>query len=185
MRFFISAICVLVLFSYAGVAYDHNLDPNANITIKWDVIQWTPDGYVFRQIAKPGWKLNWTWTNKEVIWNILGAQTIEQGGCSRFKGNKPVFCKKIPVVVDRLPGVPINQQVANCCRGGVVAALGQSAFQITVGEAGNTVKTVRLPQNFTLLAPGAGYTCGATRIVPSTIFITPRGKIPVWSKSSN
>lgn len=26
-------------------AYDP-LDPNGNITIKWDVIQWTADGYV-------------------------------------------------------------------------------------------------------------------------------------------
>ncbi|CAO2820922.1 unnamed protein product [Amaranthus hypochondriacus] len=26
-------------------AYDA-LDPNGNITIKWDVINWTPDGYV-------------------------------------------------------------------------------------------------------------------------------------------
>lgn len=26
-------------------AYDA-LDPNGNITIKWDVIQWTADGYV-------------------------------------------------------------------------------------------------------------------------------------------
>jgi len=26
-------------------AYDA-LDPTANITIKWDVISWTPDGYI-------------------------------------------------------------------------------------------------------------------------------------------
>lgn len=26
-------------------AYDA-LDPNGNITIKWDVMSWTPDGYV-------------------------------------------------------------------------------------------------------------------------------------------
>lgn len=26
-------------------AYDA-LDPNGNVTIKWDVISWTPDGYV-------------------------------------------------------------------------------------------------------------------------------------------
>lgn len=26
-------------------AYDA-LDPNGNITIKWDIMQWTPDGYV-------------------------------------------------------------------------------------------------------------------------------------------
>jgi hypothetical protein len=27
------------------VAYDP-LDPNGNITIKWDIMSWTPDGYV-------------------------------------------------------------------------------------------------------------------------------------------
>jgi hypothetical protein len=27
------------------VAYDP-LDPNGNITMKWDVMSWTPDGYV-------------------------------------------------------------------------------------------------------------------------------------------
>lgn len=26
-------------------AYDP-LDPNGNVTIKWDVVSWTPDGYV-------------------------------------------------------------------------------------------------------------------------------------------
>lgn len=28
-----------------AAAYDP-LDPNGNITIKWDVMSWTPDGYV-------------------------------------------------------------------------------------------------------------------------------------------
>lgn len=30
-------------------AYDA-LDPNGNITIKWDVISWTPDGYVVNNL---------------------------------------------------------------------------------------------------------------------------------------
>jgi hypothetical protein len=29
-------------------AYD-TLDPNGNITVKWDVMQWTEDGYVVRK----------------------------------------------------------------------------------------------------------------------------------------
>ncbi|MCI17197.1 COBRA-like protein 4-like [Trifolium medium] len=66
---------------------------------------------------------------------MVGAQTTEQGDCSRFKGNKPLCCKKIPAVVDLHPGLPINQQVPNCCKAGVVAALGQSAFEVAVGEA--------------------------------------------------
>ncbi|KAK6921023.1 LOW QUALITY PROTEIN: hypothetical protein RJ641_014701 [Dillenia turbinata] len=38
----ISAVLYFVIFSRTG-AYDP-LDPNGNITIKWDVISWTPDG---------------------------------------------------------------------------------------------------------------------------------------------
>jgi hypothetical protein len=34
--------CLVVSFSEA---YDP-LDPNGNITIKWDIMSWTPDGYV-------------------------------------------------------------------------------------------------------------------------------------------
>ncbi|KAK2420106.1 protein COBRA [Trifolium repens] len=181
MRLCFSFLCVLVISSYA-VAYDPK-DPNGNITIKWDVIAWTPDGYVamvtinnfqkFRQIKNPGWRLGWTWAKKEVIWDMLGAQTTEQGDCSRFKGNIPHSCKKIPTVVDLLPSVSYYRQVPNCCKGGVVAALGQSAFEASIGQAGNTTKTVRIPQNFTLLAPRARYTCRPAKIIPSTVYITP------------
>ncbi|KAJ4762944.1 hypothetical protein LUZ62_028004 [Rhynchospora pubera] len=180
-------VAVSVLFSYA-VAYDP-LDPNGNITIKWDVISWTPDGYVaavtmnnfqmYRQIMSPGWTLGWSWAKKEVIWSMVGAQATEQGDCSKFKGNIPHCCKRTPTVVDLLPGVPYNQQIANCCKGGVIAAYGQdpaaavSAFQVSVGLAGTTNKTVKLPKNFTLLGPGLGYTCGPAKIVPSTVYWTP------------
>lgn len=34
-----------VLLDVSAEAYDA-LDPTGNITIKWDVISWTPDGYV-------------------------------------------------------------------------------------------------------------------------------------------
>ncbi|KAE8722309.1 COBRA-like protein 6 [Hibiscus syriacus] len=57
-------------------AYDP-LDPNGNVTIKWDIVSWTPDGYVavvtmnnfqmYRHIMSPGWTLGWTWGKKEVI----------------------------------------------------------------------------------------------------------------------
>lgn len=170
------------------VAYDP-LDPNGNITIKWDVISWTPDGYVamvtmsnyqmYRHIMAPGWTLGWSWAKKEVIWSIVGAQATEQGDCSKFKGGIPHCCKRTPAVVDLLPGVPYNQQIANCCRGGVVSAYGQdpatavAAFQVSVGQAGTTNRTVKVPKNFTLLGPGPGYTCGPGKVVPSTIFLTP------------
>jgi hypothetical protein len=148
---------------------------------------------MFRHIMNPGWTLGWTWAKREVIWSMVGAQTTEQGDCSRFKGNIPHCCKKIPTVVDLLPGVPYNQQFANCCKGGVVSAWGQdptqsvSAFQVSIGQAGTSNRTVKLPKNFTLLAPGPGYTCGPAKIVPSTNFLTTdrRRKTQALSKLSN
>lgn len=151
-------------------------------------MSWTPDGYVavvtmnnfqmYRHIMSPGWTLGWNWPKKEVIWSIVGSQTTEQGDCSKFKGNVPHCCKRDPVLVDLLPGVPYNQQFSNCCKGGVLASWGEdpsesvSSFQISVGLAGTSNKTVKLPKNFTLLGPGPGYTCGPAKIVPSTVFLT-------------
>ncbi|KAK3029929.1 hypothetical protein RJ639_038157 [Escallonia herrerae] len=173
---------------YFNAAFDP-LDPFGNITIKWDVMSWTADGYVasvtmnnfqmYRHIMNPGWTLGWGWAKKEVIWSMVGAQTTEQGDCSKFKANIPHCCKRNPIVVDLLPGVPYNQQFSNCCKGGVVASWGQdpaaavSAFQVSVGQAGTSNKTVKLPKNFTLLGPGPGYTCGPAKVVPSTVFLTP------------
>lgn len=110
---------------------------------------------------------------------MMGGQATEQGDCSRFKGNIPHCCKKDPTVVDLLPGTPYNQQIANCCKGGVLnswvqdPATAVSSFQLTVGSAGTSNKTVRLPKNFTLKAPGPGYTCGPAKIVKPSKFKSP------------
>lgn len=189
-RFMVFAFLLAMMF-YRAAAYDP-LDPNGNITIKWDVLSWTPDGYVavvtmnnfqmYRHIMPPGWTIGWTWAKKEVIWSMAGAQATDQGDCSKFKGNIPHCCQRTPAIVDLLPGVPYNQQIQNCCKGGVVASYGQdpaaalSAFQVIVGNSGTTSKTVRLPKNFTMLGPGPGYTCGPAKIVPSTVFLTPDGR---------
>lgn len=185
----LAVICCLGL-NYTD-AYDP-LDPNGNITIKWDLMQWTPDGYVavvtifnfqqYRHIQAPGWQLGWTWAKKEIIWAATGGQATDQGDCSKFKGNIPHCCKKNPTIVDLLPGTPYNQQIANCCRGGVLNAWGQdpttavSAFQLSVGQAGTTNKTVRVPKNFTLMGPGPGYTCGPAKIVKPTKFVSSDGR---------
>ncbi|KAM7506873.1 hypothetical protein LguiA_017326 [Lonicera macranthoides] len=172
-------------------AYDP-LDPTGNITINWDIKDWTADGYLamvtlynyqqYRHIQAPGWSVGWTWAKKEVIWDAKGGQTTEQGDCSKYKGSIPHCCKKDPTVVDFLPGAPYNQQVANCCKGGVISSWAQdpanavSSFQLSVGAAGTTNKTVRLPKNFTLKAPGPGYTCGPAKIVKPTKFVSPDGR---------
>ncbi|XP_020106674.1 COBRA-like protein 1 [Ananas comosus] len=172
-------------------AYD-SLDPNGNITIKWDIMQWTADGYVavvtmynyqqYRHIQAPGWILGWTWAKKEIIWSMVGGQATEQGDCSKFKGSIPHCCKRDTTIVDLLPGTPYNMQIANCCRGGVISswvqdpATAASSFQLIVGQAGTTNKTVRVPKNFTLRAPGPGYTCGAAKVVKPSKFVSPDGR---------
>ncbi|WOH09795.1 hypothetical protein DCAR_0729254 [Daucus carota subsp. sativus] len=177
--------------SFYLFSYDP-LDPFGNITIKWDVVSWTPDGYVavvtmfnfqqFRHIQEPGWTLGWTWAKKEVIWSMVGAQTTEQGNCSKYKDYVPHSCMKNPKVVDLLPGTPYNQQIANCCKGGLLSSLLQdpsnaaSSFQLSVGESGSNNKTVRVPKNFTLEAPGPGYICGPAKIVKPTKFISADGR---------
>jgi hypothetical protein len=133
--------------------------------------------------APPGWRLGWVWAKKEVIWAMTGGQATEQGDCSRFKASVlPHCCRRDPEVVDLLPGTPYNTQTANCCRGGVLASWAQdpsnavASFQVSVGQAGSTNRTVKVPRNFTLLAPGPGYTCGAAKLVKPTKFMSPDGR---------
>ncbi|KAK6128162.1 hypothetical protein DH2020_038092 [Rehmannia glutinosa] len=110
--FAIFVVVLIFCLSFTSTdAYDA-LDPNGNITVKWDVMSWTPDGYVkYRHIELPGWKLGWTWAKKEVIWSMMGGQATEQGDCSRFKGTIPHSCKKSPTIVDLLPGTLITNRL--------------------------------------------------------------------------
>ncbi|XP_027353101.1 COBRA-like protein 4 [Abrus precatorius] len=179
------ALC-LILISPAE-SFDP-LDPTGNVTIRWDIVSWTSDGYLatvtlfnfqlYRNIMNPGWTIGWTWAKKEIIWAMMGAQATEQGDCAKFKLKIPHSCKRNPQVVDLLPGAPFNMQFTNCCRGGVLTSWGQdpsgavSAFQIGVGLSGTSNKTVKLPKNFKLLGPGPGYSCGPAKIVPSTVIPT-------------
>ncbi|CAO2825287.1 unnamed protein product [Amaranthus hypochondriacus] len=156
-------------------AYSHS-NFNGNITIKWDLISWTPDGYVavvtiynyqkHRGIVAPGWNLTWTWAGKEIIWSTIGAQTTNQGDCSKFVENIPHNCEKNPTFVDLMPRTPYNQQIENCCKGGVLApwsgqaqarahARSMNAFQISVGSAGTT--TTKILQNCDSEIPTAAF----------------------------
>nr|VDD39436.1 unnamed protein product [Brassica oleracea] len=183
MESLFSAMIVLLLASFSCFTSSEALtSSNGNITIKWDLMNWTPDGYVAvvsaynyqkqRSIPSPGWKMSWRWTRKEVIWSMVGARTTKQGDCSMFKGNSPHSCINKPTVVDLPPKTPYNQQIANCCKGGVLKPGLESAFQISVGKAGTTVKTVGMPVNFMFTAPKQQYLCGPTKNVRPTTFIS-------------
>ncbi|KAK9167695.1 hypothetical protein Scep_002886 [Stephania cephalantha] len=189
----LSLVLVLVVLQGYGLissvdGYDP-MDPNGNVTIKWDVMKANQDGsfdirififnyQLFRHIDAPGWKLSWDWQGKEVIWNMVGAEATEQGDCSKFKAdNLPHCCLKKPVIVDLLPGAPYNKQSFNCCKGGVLSSLTQdptkyaSMFEMHIGNSpsGQQQKgDMQIPQNFSIGLPG--YTCSAPFKVPPSRF---------------
>ncbi|KAH7298059.1 hypothetical protein KP509_25G025100 [Ceratopteris richardii] len=135
----------------------------------------------YRHIEPPGWILGWAWQGKEIIWTMVGAQATLQGDCSK-QNQVPHSCVRTPTIVDLLPGVPYNMQVANCCRGGVLSSLAQdpltavASFQITTGLSGNRNTSVKLPKNFTLQTPGPGYTCGPASVIKPTMYEAKDGR---------
>ncbi|WCJ35817.1 Protein COBRA [Euphorbia peplus] len=188
--FFVASIMTIL----QADGYDP-LDPHGSINIRWDIMSWTPDGYVaevsiknnqmYRQIRRPGWRLGWKWSKKEVIWSMVGAEATDQGDCSSFKTNIPHSCMRNPEIVDLLPGAPMTQQFRECCKAGIMASSlwGQhpsaddvSSFQLSVGKSGTTNRTVKPPKDFYLLAPGPGYTCSAPSTVSPSVFFTPNGR---------
>ncbi|XP_062226287.1 COBRA-like protein 7 isoform X3 [Phragmites australis] len=192
MQCFVLFILLCYLTARFAAAYDP-MDPNGNITISWDFqsIDSTGSTYtvmvsihnnqLYRHIEQPGWRLSWNWAGKEVIWATTGAEATEQGDCSRIGAAKPPHCcEPRPVIVDLPPGTPYNQQVANCCRGGVLSSLTQNnmtstaAFQMTVGEFAyakdhnGSSKGPEKPWDFNIGVPG--YTCSNATEVPATRF---------------
>ncbi|CAB4298295.1 unnamed protein product [Prunus armeniaca] len=178
---FISSLVTSFSLSYG---YD-SLDPYANITITWDFRLQTGSTYdikvsiynfqQFRHLDRPGWKLSWIWKDDDqVIWDMWGAEAMEQGNCSKFRSSPqlPHCCKKQPVIIDFLPGAPYNKQFSNCCKGGELSSMIQdsskflSAFQMNVGFGKTNNITEVMPTNFTLGIPG--YTCGDAFLVLPT-----------------
>lgn len=159
-----------------------DISSSTNLTGLLQAIVTMYNWQLYRHIDAPGWIMGWHWGKKENIANIIGGETREQGDCSKILGPIPHCCKPNPEVIDLLPGVPYNQQTANCCRGGVLSSYAQdpansvASFQVIVGNSGFTNTTVILPKNFTLMTPGPGYTCGPAVKVPKTKFFTPDGR---------
>uniref|UniRef100_A0ACD5UU41 Uncharacterized protein n=1 Tax=Avena sativa TaxID=4498 RepID=A0ACD5UU41_AVESA len=180
-------IFVCYLSSRSADAYDP-VDPLGNITIIWDFVDIDTTSTVmvtihnyqlYRHIEHPGWRLGWTWAGHEIIGDVTGAETTEQGNCSgvHFDPSKPPHCcDKRPVMVDLQPGTPPIKQVANCCRGGVLSSLTQNnitataAFQMYVNnferEGGDPNGAPVKPTNFSIGVPG--YTCSNATQVPAT-----------------
>ena len=133
---------------------------------------------LYRHIERPGWRLSWSWAGEEVIWDARGAEATEQGDCSSVGGgSRPHCCQKRPVLADLPPGTPFNQQVANCCRGGVLSSLTQNnltstaAFQMVVGDYaaardGGGKDEPEMPWGFDIGVPG--YSCSNATKVPPT-----------------
>ncbi|XP_021286128.1 COBRA-like protein 1 isoform X1 [Herrania umbratica] len=160
------------------------LDPNGNITVTFDINQWTRDGYEarvtiqnyyhYRHVDKSGWKLGWTWANNEIIWTMSGAFATTQGNCSSFKFDTPHSCEKSPVIADLTPDALPENRTADCCHGGILAAwaidpsMSFSSFEMMVGHLGAN-PNVQAPLNLTLMAPGPGYTCGLVADTDPTI----------------
>ncbi|XP_031128718.1 COBRA-like protein 6 [Ipomoea triloba] len=182
----------MVNFSGNGDGYDP-LDPNGNISIKWDIIEENDDNQVvtvsifnyqlYRHIDHPGWKLSWQWPGDGVIWDMWGAEATEQGNCSAFKsGQRPHCCEKKPVIIDLLPGTRYNKQFLNCCKGGVLSSMTQdpekylAAFQMSIGRVSSKSSKAAavIPGNFTLGVPG--YTCGEAFEVPPSKFVEDHGR---------
>nr|GMC81141.1 COBRA-like protein 1 [Ipomoea batatas] len=150
------------------------LDPNGNITVRFDVLQWTADGYLaritiqnyyqYRQVQKPGWKLGWTWANDEVIWSMSGAFATQQGNCSKFTNEIPHSCKIDPVIADLMPEALPENRSDDCCHGGFLSAWAVSpsnsfsSFKMKVGNLRGNYTAFK-PLNLSLMAPGPGYTC--------------------------
>ncbi|PHT36136.1 hypothetical protein CQW23_23836 [Capsicum baccatum] len=116
---------------------------------------------------------------KEVIWDMWGAETTEQGDYSAVSGRPQCF-KKDLMIVDLLPGVSYNIQTVNCCKGGVLTSMTQdpkrygASFEMGIGSASDDGSNPRIPKNFTLGIPR--YTYGQLFLVPPSKFSVDKGR---------
>ncbi|KAM3695516.1 hypothetical protein ACB098_07G137800 [Castanea mollissima] len=149
------------------------MDPNGNITVTFDIHDWTDDGYLekvtiqnyyqYHHVDQPGWKVGWSWTNTEVIWSMSGAFATQQGNCTTFKFQTPHCCKKDPVIVDLMPEALPQNRSEDCCHGGLLSPWAidpSNSFSSFEMKVGNLAGNFPAYKPLTLMAPGPGYTCG-------------------------
>ncbi|EFJ06815.1 hypothetical protein SELMODRAFT_134793 [Selaginella moellendorffii] len=175
------AIALLILAAFLADCAVDPLDQRGSIVVTWDILNWYQgDGYVasvkienqqlYRHIeARPGWSFGWEWSKEEVIWEVQGAQAIDQGDCARVEEeNSPHSCHPRPVMIDLQPEAPGTLQTANCCRGGVLSSAVQdpstsiASFVMKVGLA-------RRPPDVPLSFSIPGYSCSTPTNVTSSL----------------
>lgn len=147
--------------------------------------------YQYRHVTEPGWKLTWTWANKEVIWSMKGAFAIDRGNCSAYTNPIPHSCMESPTIVDFDSDVSDESRSENCCHGGILSAWAinplnsLSSFELKVGTLAND-SLGHAPRSLTLMAPGLGYTCSPLLDTDPTIIPDLEGQrqVPAYSKCS-
>ncbi|XP_004301494.1 PREDICTED: COBRA-like protein 6 [Fragaria vesca subsp. vesca] len=210
--FTLSLTMIIFFLSSISLSYGYDpLDPYGNVTITWDFLaQSNTDTYdikvsiynlqQYRHVEFPGWRLQWKWNKSEVIWDMRGAEAVEQGDCSAFKGSGagdlPHCCLRRPVITDLLPGTPYNMQYKNCCKGGVLSSMNQdpskylSSFGMSIGNfhasppglnSSLDKLNLTMPTDFNLGIPG--YTCGDAFLVPPTRYIDEKGQGRRWKQT--
>ncbi|KAI3447974.1 hypothetical protein Pfo_004639 [Paulownia fortunei] len=157
MLLLLIATCKLSGINLLFNCYDP-LDPNGNITVTFDILMYTLDGYA-----------------RVTIQNYYQYRHVEKpGNCSSFKYQVPHSCKPDPVIVDLMADAMPQNRSDGCCHGGVLAAwaidpsMSYSSFEVTVGNLEQNSPGYA-PLNLTLMAPGPGYTCGPVMDTSPTV----------------
>ncbi|KAL6178973.1 hypothetical protein ACLB2K_050489 [Fragaria x ananassa] len=193
--FTLSLTMIIFFLSSISLSYGYDpLDPYGNIKVSIYNLQ------QYRHVEFPGWRLQWKWNKSEVIWDMRGAEAVEQGDCSAFKGSGagdlPHCCLRRPVITDLLPGTPYNMQYKNCCKGGVLSSMNQdpskylSSFGMSIGNfhasppglnSSLDKLNLTMPTDFNLGIPG--YSCGDAFLVPPTRYIDEKGQGRRWKQT--
>uniref|UniRef100_A0A3Q7FSQ9 COBRA C-terminal domain-containing protein n=1 Tax=Solanum lycopersicum TaxID=4081 RepID=A0A3Q7FSQ9_SOLLC len=113
---------------------------------------------------------------------MMGVQATDQGDCSKVRGIIPHSCEKKPSIVLICCLIPLKTNKLLTAARAVLWHLWERTLLLLtlhfrydlLGIQTNT--TVKLPKNFTLVAPGGGYTCGPAKIIRPTQFVTNDGR---------
>lgn len=123
---------------------------------------------------------------------MWGGEATLRGNCSRFAGKPPHCCNKLPVIVDLLPNAPMDRQITNCCRGGLLSSRmenesnASSTFLMDVRyitavngsefsrEFGTNTSSLAMPTKFSIGVDG--YTCSQPKEAEQTRFPVDSGR---------